>query len=394
MVKKSLFFILLLLASYPAVCAILITPALPQLSTDLHLTKGTAQLLVAVFLVGYTFGFLPYGPLANRFGRRPVAVYAVTFALAGAFVSIVGAYAKNIYLLYLGRLVCGLGSSVGLKMAFTYISELFPVKEIAGRIAYMSLSFAIGPAISVVIGGWLTSFLGGNACFIMIFTYSLLILYLTGKLPETLQEQNKTPLILTNIFNGYASKFSNKVLVIAAMLLGSSTSFVYCFASFAPFLAIKHIGLTPEQYGSLNFIPPIGMISGFFINQYMKSRLKPITQLKLGISITGGFSLLMYLFFVFGVVNPYSLFLFIPGVYLGTSIVFANSSSLALGSDKNKSNASAIISFINMFFCSAVLFLSERSKYDFPSFLPLVFIILTLGMIILWNALKKTLKDV
>jgi MFS family permease len=75
--SKLLFFFLLLFTSYPSVCAVLITPALPLISVYFGLTSTGSQLLIAIFLVGYTFGFLPYGPLANRYGRRRTSIYAV-----------------------------------------------------------------------------------------------------------------------------------------------------------------------------------------------------------------------------------------------------------------------------------------------------------------------------
>jgi DHA1 family bicyclomycin/chloramphenicol resistance-like MFS transporter len=168
----------------------------------------------------------------------------------------IGFFYKDLTSLYAGRLICGLGSSVGLKMAFTYISEVYPPSETQGRIAYMSLSFALAPSLAVVFGGYMTSLYGPVACFLSILLYSLIILCICFQLPETLRDEDKKDLVLHNIVQGYASKFKNRVLVLAALIMGSSTSLVYMFATFAPFIGIQVIGLTPGQYGYLNLIPP------------------------------------------------------------------------------------------------------------------------------------------
>jgi MFS family permease len=359
---------------------------------ELGLTKGGSQILLAIFLIGYTFGFLPYGPMANWFGRRKTSMYAVLFAIFGATLSMIGFLLKDISSLYIGRLICGLGSSVGLKMAFTYISEVYPPSETAGRIAYMSLSFALGPSLAVLLGGFLTSHIGAGACFVSILFYAICMLGICFQLPETLKEENKTPLVFSNIAKGYTSKFKNHVLILAAILLGASTTFVYIFASFAPFIGIKVIGLTPKQYGYLNLIPSLGMIGGFFVTRYMKSKISPFSQLLTGIVIAGVFSLAMFLCFVGKLINIYTLFLFAPGVYLGKSIVFTNSSSIAISSAEDKANASAITSFINMLFCSTVLLAANLTKSEWVSFLPSVFLLLILGMGILVIPLKKKLK--
>ena len=220
-----------------------------------------------------------------------------------------------------------------------------------------------------------------------------MILGVCFQFPETLKNEDKKSLILINIVQGYAVKFKNSILVLAALIMGSSTSIVYMFATFAPFIGINVIGLTPEQYGYLNLIPPIGMIGGFFTNNYMKSRISSLKQLLIGITISFVFSLSMFICFINRLVNVYTLFFLIVGILLGASIVFANSSSIAISSARNKSNASAVVSFINMFFCSFVLFSAEMTKSKLISFLPLVFLALIIGMSILWVALDKNIRD-
>src|SRR5580700_3998703 len=69
------FFTLLLMISFASVNAVLFTPALPAIAHFFMLSNDQAQLTVSWFLVGYALGQLIYGPLANRFGRKP-ALYA------------------------------------------------------------------------------------------------------------------------------------------------------------------------------------------------------------------------------------------------------------------------------------------------------------------------------
>jgi hypothetical protein len=134
------------------------------------------------------------------------------------------------------------------------------------------------------------------------------------------------------------------------------------------------------------------MIGGFMANNYMKSRILSIKQLLVGMAIVFVFSLSMLICFVSNIVNVYTLFLLIVGVLLGGSIIFANASSIAIGSASNKSNASAVVSFINMFLCSFVLFSAEMTKSKLISFLPLVFLALVVAMSVLWVALHKNIN--
>src|SRR6478672_5239599 len=66
---------LLLLISFASVNAVLFTPALPDITAFFAISENTAQQTITWFLVGYAIGQLIYGPIANRFGRKP-ALYA------------------------------------------------------------------------------------------------------------------------------------------------------------------------------------------------------------------------------------------------------------------------------------------------------------------------------
>src|SRR5689334_2198410 len=55
----------------------LLVPAIPAIASDLAIPYGTAQLIVAVYLVGFSLAQLAYGPLSDRFGRKPLLLAGV-----------------------------------------------------------------------------------------------------------------------------------------------------------------------------------------------------------------------------------------------------------------------------------------------------------------------------
>ena len=75
-------------------------PSLPLIQSELDVSAATAQLVLSVSIVAIAFSLLIYGPLSDRFGRRPLLILGLALFLAG---SLVGTLAPNITILIAGR---------------------------------------------------------------------------------------------------------------------------------------------------------------------------------------------------------------------------------------------------------------------------------------------------
>jgi MFS transporter, DHA1 family, multidrug resistance protein len=341
----------------------LYTPALPDIAKFLDISNSDVQKSLSIFLVGYAFGNLIWGPLANRHGRKGATFIGIVLAIFGSLITLAIKLYPHAWLLNTGRLITALGASVGIKIAFTYISDLYPKEESASKIAYLMLSFAIAPGLAIATGGFLTKYVSWYSCLYAILFYSVIMLLLSCKLPETLHKDHAVPLNLHNITEGYLTKLRNKTLIKSSLLMGCGTSFIYLFASLGPFTGMNEAGMSPETYGLYNFIPPIGMILGFYLTQVLQNKIKSMDQIKLGITLSAMFTSILMFAFLKGMINPLTLFLPIPGLYVGLSLVFSNASSISIASATNKSNASAMTNFLNMGLCVLVLFGTEALPF-------------------------------
>ena len=182
------------------------------------------------------------------------------------------------------------------------------------------------------------------------------------------------PLDLTKIKDGYLAKLKNKKLVFSAVLMGAGTSTIYLFASEAPFIGISYIGLTPDIYGLLNFIPPIGIIIGSAISNVFAGKKEPLTLILLGICIACVSAAAMLMLFIFEQITFWTLFLPIPFIYVGYTLVFSNSSTLALTYARNKANGSAMMNFINLGVCVFILLIVEAIASHQLLLMPVTFV--------------------
>lgn len=387
--RKPQFLILLLLVTFGSVGAVLFTPALPAIQMLFGRTVGQAQMTVTAYLVGYALGQLPYGPLANRFGRKRTLYMGVGLSIIGSLLCALSGPLESFELLIVARFLQALGACVGLKISFTMVGDAYNQTDATRIIARMVIAFAVMPGISTAIGGWITQFFGWESCFYFLAFYGAVILLISTRLPETSKPSDLQSLTVTSVVRGYRATLKNRRLLICAMMMGCGSAMVYLFASKSPFIGIKVIGLDPETFGAFNLIPSAGMLLGSFLVTGLVGRFSLYSLLLCGITGSLIATLVMLLFFSFGDLSWWILFLPAFFIYASESLVYANVSSFGLTTATNKSNASAVLNFINMSTAVIAVFLSELILPESALLLPISFLCIFIFMFFLWFRLKR-----
>ncbi len=345
LLRPHRFAILLLLVSFGSLSAVLLTPALPEFSREFGISESKAQLTMSLYLLGYALGQLPYGPIANRFGRKKAIYIGIGLMLFGSILSIASPW---FWMLVLGRFIQSLGSAVGLKITFTMIGDQHSGATATRAIALLSMAFALMPGLGVTIGGYIIAFLDWRACFVFLILYAILLAMLTFFLPETKKETDRHALRFKRIAKGYADQFRSKSTVLNGLMMGCVAAMTYIFSTLAPFLGIDRIGLSPDQFGLWNLIFCAGLIIGAAIAHRLAKQERPRFSQLVGIGIIATGIGAMFLCFSFSWITAATLFLTGGLVRVGVNPVWSNASISALETSHDKSNTSAVIQFLNM----------------------------------------------
>ena len=371
---------LFLMISFASVNAVLFTPALPDIATYFAISEGRAQDTITWFLIGYALGQLIYGPIANRFGRKPALYAGIALQIISSFICVLAGIVDQYLLLILGRFLLALGSGVGLTLTFTMINDYYDTKVVSKKTSHLMLAFAITPALSVALGSVLNEYFGWMTCFYACALYGIVVFTQTLRLPETQTISDANALNVSALTKTYIEQFKNQYLIAGGLLMGTSTAVIYVFSASAPFIGINFFGLTSVEYGAANLLPLIGLVCGLLYAPNLLHRYSLRTIIGAGIVIVSVSSILMLMTFLFSL--PALLSLFIPMIFLyfGLCFVISNASSLAMSRVADKAHGSAVMSFINMGTATVVV-LSVGLFQLAPAWLPSVFILLCLGMI-------------
>lgn len=365
--KKPHVFILILLISFGTTGASIFSPAIPVIVDEFNISASIAQLSITIYMLGYAIGQLVYGPIANRFGRKPALYCGIVIALIGAIFCSISGYLDNYSLMLWGRLITALGSGGGLGLVFTIINDYFYETHARKITAYVTLAFAIISGIAIALGGVLVTHFGWESCFYFLIGYSIVLLYLCKFLPETSTSFDKGATNLSTMLSRYATTFKSKTLICYSMMFGMGTMFIYLFITSAPLIATNVLHFSPRSYGFLNLIPASGFIFGNVLTARITSYVTIRKAMNIGFVILFvGVVLFFILLVLMNLVNIYTLFIPAFIVYMGVPLIYSNGSVIAINVLTDKPSAASVMSFINIssgFVGLGFLGLSPYSQY-------------------------------
>lgn len=378
---------LILLTSFAAAGTMILTPALPLMAESLSMSSEQVQYLVSIYLAGYALGMIPYGPLANRFGRKPTLYSGLLIACFGALLTIIAGYNVQFKLLLIGRFISAVGASVGLKIAYTIVGDLYSGSHATKKIATLMLGFPVASAFAMTAGGFLTQYFGWFGPLYALFCYSLFLLILSRKLPETSSEMDMHALGIKKMVRIYTKEVFYLPMVLCSLQVGMTCSILYVFAAKAPFLVIDVLGIRPDVYGILSFLPALGQAMGLSTSIYCAHRMHQLQAMILGVSILlTALSVIAFNFWFFGF-SLLALYLPVPFVFMGNSLTTSNATSYALSVAHERSYASALVNSFGLCIASMGVFVSNFINFQNPWAFPKFFGTVALLALVWWSVL-------
>ena len=124
-------------------------PILPQLAHDLHVTPGAAAGVVSAFGLAYAAGFMVFGPLSDRLGRRSVMAWGLfTLALISGAI----AWTDSAFLLMAGRVLQGFAASAFPPVVIAYLAERGTARQRTWGVAWISTAFLSAGLLGQIYG--------------------------------------------------------------------------------------------------------------------------------------------------------------------------------------------------------------------------------------------------
>ncbi|MEZ5648152.1 MAG: multidrug effflux MFS transporter [Alphaproteobacteria bacterium] len=263
-------------------------PSLPRLRLLLGASVAEAQLTLSFFLAGFAIGGLLYGPLSDRFGRRPLMFAGMSVYVLG---SLACAFAPTIEFLIAARFIQALGGCAGISLSRAMVRDLYGPLGAAKALAIIGAAMAIAPMIGPVLGGTIEAHFGWRANFGVLIFFGLSCLggiwYL---LAETNRHLNPLATRPTAILANYRALLRQPHFRSYTAMITCCYGGLFAFISGSSYVLMDVIGLSPAAYGFCFSIVVVGYILGTLTSIRFGHRLgiERMIGLGAGISSIGG----------------------------------------------------------------------------------------------------------
>jgi DHA1 family bicyclomycin/chloramphenicol resistance-like MFS transporter len=326
------------LVGLPAMGTDLFVPALPLLAQAFAVDAGAAQFTLTTFFIGLAAGMLLWGPLSDRYGRKPVLCVGLA-AMAAA--SLVAARVESVGAVAAARLVQGLAMSSGAVIARTVVRDLHAHEQAARLLASMTIVFSIVPIAAPLAGAAIAGQAGWRAIFWCFAAIAALLLVATlFGLHETAPRERRSahPVEIARTFRAILGerRFVAPFLLVLCAHLG-----ILAWVSSSAFVLVRGFGVSTTGYGFAFAGVMLGQISGAWACSRLVVRVGIPRLLRIGavVMLAAGTAAAALAWVGAGtwpaVVGPFFVFLF------GTALIMPNATAAALSPFPGSAGAAA-----------------------------------------------------
>ena len=245
-------------------------PALPGLVQDLGASMAQAQLTLTALLLAFGLSQLVWGPLSDRYGRRPILLVGL---LAYALASVGSALAHTMDQLILWRTIQGAAMGAGVMCARAIVRDLYAPARGANVMSQGLSGLGLIACVAAPLGGLITSWFNWHAALLVLALFGCLTLaLLTWCFQESIPHRNLHALQPARLLSNWLLILRNPTFLAYSALATASYGGLFTFLASSSFVFIRLLGFSTTQYGLCMFTNSLIYLIGTFVCRRMIAR--------------------------------------------------------------------------------------------------------------------------
>jgi DHA1 family bicyclomycin/chloramphenicol resistance-like MFS transporter len=377
---KSFIITLAMLTSISPLAIDVYLPSFTAMSEYFYTSIDQIEVTLSIYLLGFGIGQLIGGPLSDKYGRKIfIFIGLIIYTIFSFSISTI----SSIEQLWICRFLQAIGGGFAVVNTNAIVRDLYDGKEAAKVFSIISMIMLIAPMIAPIIGTSILYVASWQYIFIFLATYSLLLMYLISKLPET-----SAKIKSSSLFTNYIKILSNKSAFLLILAGGFGISGLFVFITKASFIYMEYYDMESIYFSLIFSLNAISIMLMTKLNIRLLDKYSVSTLLRAGISLQLCVAIFMYL-----VSDFYNIYIVIFGFVLFISslgFIFANVMTLLLEDFKSISASCVAINGVFGFVISA--FMGFLASYLHDGSIERVFLILIISSSISFFILQKLRK--
>ncbi|MGV2899515.1 multidrug effflux MFS transporter [Achromobacter sp. AGC78] len=254
-------------------------PSLPAMAAGFGEPVSALQASITLFIFAVGLGQMLIGPLADRYGRRPVALGGAMAYLAG---SALGAAASTLEVFYVARVIQGLGACSASLVAFAAVRDKFSPAVGARVYSYLNGALCSVPALAPMLGGALAVHAGWRSTFVFMVLFAFALMVLLARRFEETRAAPSSPRGPLYSLPRYLPIIASGRFLYFALFGMAGMAMILVFVSAAPVVLVQQLG-----YSELGFSAWFGgnaaiNIAAFFLAPAFIARFGRHTMVRVG----------------------------------------------------------------------------------------------------------------
>jgi len=252
-------------------------PALPSIGTSLNASPSAVGLTLSLFMAGYAISQLAFGPLSDRYGRKPVLL---TGCGLFAFASAACAIAPSINTLVAWRFFQGAGAGAGATLMLAMVRDLFEGATARVQLSYINLTINIAPIIAPTMGVRILAIANWRSIYGLLAVGGLiLLLAIALGLDESIKSRDINALKPHRLIGNYLRVLNNRIFMGYALVDALSFGGLFAYVAGSSLVMLNVLGISTTTYGLIFASTGIGIVAGSFLSGLLNNRGVPSPRL-------------------------------------------------------------------------------------------------------------------
>lgn len=216
-------------------------PALPQLQTYFSTDASTVQLSLSASMYGLALGQLFFGPLSDKYGRKPVIIVSLWVFILSTVACL---FSTGIEMFVALRLLQGIGGAGGIVLSRSIATDRYWGEKLAKMMAVIGAIQGIAPVSAPIIGGMMTDSLGWRGIFTLLLLIGVLLLIGSLMMRETLPSEKRVADGIVRTFASIGAVLRNRKFFFLLLQYGCCGGAFFAYIASSPFVIQQHYGFS------------------------------------------------------------------------------------------------------------------------------------------------------